>query len=44
MTIGNLMKIGGPHTSQIIEGSIIQIFDKFVNNNEQSNKPNLYSF
>ena len=28
------MKIGGPHTSQIIESNIDQLFDKFIN--EQS--------
>jgi hypothetical protein len=35
-TIGNLIRIGGAHTSQIIESNIESLFDKFTN--EQSFK------
>ena len=35
-TIGNLIRIGGTHTSQIIESNIDSLFDKF--SNEQSFK------
>lgn len=35
-TIGNLIRIGGTHTSQIIEGNIDSLFEKF--SNEQNMK------